>query len=417
MTEDQELAFRFLTENTVEYGRMLGYTKLREYPHAEWLHDMVMGHDDETIQGHRGAYKTTCLDIGLPVRMMLRGDRTQIFMRKTDDAVKEVIAQTKRILEHPTTQQLYYMLTGQTLVLTVANATQITTSAYYAPRGAAQLTGMGIGTSITGKHADDIWTDDIVNIEDRISAAERNRTRTMYMELQNIRNPGGRIFNTGTPWHADDAFLLMPKAKRYDCYSTGMLTSEELDSLRASMSGSLFAANYELRHIASDGALFATPPTFTDDESLIHDGIAHVDASYGGGDYTAMTCARREGDTIYIYGRLWEAHVDTVQNAMLTDCERLRCAPMYMETNGDKGYLAREMRAAGMPTRPYAEKENKYAKIATFLRKWWSKLVFLRGTDPAYIRQIMDFTDAAEHDDAPDSAACICRILDRRGSS
>jgi hypothetical protein len=38
--------------------------------------------------------------------------------------------------------------------------------------------------------------------------------------------------------------------------------------------------------------------------------------------------------------------------------------------------------------------------------------VFLEGTDPEYIDQILDYTENAEHDDAPDSAACICRILD-----
>lgn len=41
-------------------------------------------------------------------------------------------------------------------------------------------------------------------------------------------------------------------------------------------------------------------------------------------------------------------------------------------------------------------------------------LSFLEGTDKAYIAQIMDYTEQAEHDDAPDSAACICRIFDRR---
>ena len=67
-----------------------------------------------------------------------------------------------------------------------------------------------------------------------------------------------------------------------------------------------------------------------------------------------------------------------------------------------------------MPTRPYAEKQNKYIKISTFLRKWWGNIVFLDGTDPDYIAQVMGYTENAEHDDAPDSAACVCRILDRR---
>ena len=144
------------------------------------------------------------------------------------------------------------------------------------------------------------------------------------------------------------------------------------------------------------------------------DGIAHIDAAYEGEDYTALTCGRRIGDTMYLYGRLWRAHVDTVMDVILADCDRLRCAPIYCETNGDKGYLAREMRTRGASVRPDPEKMNKYLKISTFLRKWWGNVVFVAGTDPAYIAQIMDYNEQAEHDDAPDSAACICRILDRR---
>ena len=62
----------------------------------------------------------------------------------------------------------------------------------------------------------------------------------------------------------------------------------------------------------------------------------------------------------------------------------------------------------------YQEHQNKYLKISTLLRKWWGNVVFLSGTDPEYIAQIMDYTEEAEHDDAPDSAACICRVLDRK---
>ena len=87
---------------------------------------------------------------------------------------------------------------------------------------------------------------------------------------------------------------------------------------------------------------------------------------------------------------------------------------MYCETNADKGYLARELRRLGLPVRPYTERENKFMKISTFLRKWWPNVRLLEGTDRAYVDQILDYTDAARHDDAPDSAACVCRILDRR---
>ena len=204
----------------------------------------------------------------------------------------------------------------------------------------------------------------------------------------------------------------MPNIHKYDCYHTGLLTAEKIDELRHSMAPSLFAANYELVHIASEEAYFETPPVFTEDADMLFDGNAHVDAAYGGSDYTAFTCARRHGDTLYMYGRLWHTHVENVLDEMLAECNRLQCWPLLCEANGDKGYLWREILMRDSFGEKYTETQNKVIKIGTYLRKWWPKIVFLRGTDPEYINQIMDYTEQAEHDDAPDSAAVMCRFWD-----
>ena len=414
MTKEQEQAFTFLTEYTAEFGQMLGFKDLRRELHGQWMHDMLFAREDMTLQSHRGSYKTTCLGIVLAVLMMLRGDMNIIFLRKTDTDVTEVLKQVHRILTHEVTQQLYRTLSGQSLQITKSTNSEITTSAYCAPRGAAQLLGIGIGGSITGKHADLIVTDDIVNLSDRLSHAERERTKAAYHELQNVCNRGGRFINTGTPWHKEDAFTVMPPPRVFDCYHTGLIAPAKLEALKKSMPPALFAANYELKHIAAEDALFSAYPAITEDAAMLKDGIAHIDAAYGGEDYTALTCGKRRGDTLYLYGRLWRGHVDTVMDAALAACDKWMCAPIYCETNGDKGYLGRELRRRGAEVHLYQEKQNKYFKISTFLRKWWGNIVFLEGTDRAYIDQIMDYTEQAEHDDAPDSAACICRILDRR---
>ena len=405
---------RALIADPIALGAALGYKDFRRGLHDEWIRDMILGTEDMTLQAHRGSYKTTCLAQSIACMMILYRGRNIIFLRKTDTDVVEVIKNVVRILKSDVFRQIFLALTGEDLVIIKETSTEVTTSAYNAPRGAAQLLGIGIGGSITGKHADIVITDDIINVKDRVSAAEREKTKAAYMELQNIRNPGGRIINTGTPWHKEDAFNLMPAPKVYDCYTTGLLTEEKIEQLRQSMEPSLFAANYELQHIASGNALFATRPPMTEDESLIHNGIAHIDAAYGGEDYTAFTCGKRDGDTIYLYGKMWQKHVDTVLDAILTDCDRLMCQPIHVENNADKGYLFRELRRRGYSSHVYPEKMNKYYKISTFLRKWWGNVVFLEGTDPAYINMILDYNEEAAHDDAPDSAACICRALDRR---
>lgn len=420
MREEAKAALGLMTLRPAALGRALGYADLRDDLHGQWMRQMILGTQDMTLQAHRGSYKTTCLCIALAVTMALRPEKTLMFLRKTDADVAEVIRQVTRILLHPLMQQLTGVLYAgegervRGVQIARANQSEVTTALYAAPRGASQLTGIGIGGSLTGKHADIIITDDIVNLRDRISGAERERTRAAYMELQNIRNRGGRLINTGTPWHRDDAFSLMPPAERYDCYSTGLMDEREIERLKASMSPSLFAANYELRHVACENALFPELRPFVDDALLLRDGIAHIDAAYGGEDYTALTCARRRGDRIYLYGRLWRAHVDTVLTEAVGECNRLLCGPVYCETNGDKGYLAREIARAGGRCCPYAESMNKMVKISSFLRKWWTNIAFLSGTDEAYIAQIMDYAAGTEHDDAPDSAACCCRLLDAR---
>ena len=409
---------RWMREHPAQVGRWCGFDLLTDELHGAWMRDMISGTDDMTLLAHRGSYKTTCLSVALAIIISSDPSRNLIFMRKSEDAVKEIIQQVHKIILSEPFRYLTAKAYGEEygpVTLRQASSTSITTDVYAAAKGAAQLLGIGTSGAITGKHADVVITDDIVTLEDRTSKAERDRIVRVYDELQNIRNRGGRIINTGTPWHPEDAISKrMPNVQRFDCYTTGLLTPEKIEELKQSMAPSLFAANYELQHIAAENALFATYPGTPDNAAMLWDGVAHIDAAYEGEDYTALTCGRRVGGKLSLYGRIWRAHVDTVMDAILADCDRLRCAPVYCETNGDKGYLAREMRARGAAVRPYPEKMNKYYKISTFLRKWWGNVVFLSGTDPAYIAQIMDYNEQAEHDDAPDSAACICRILDRR---
>ena len=413
LTKPQETAL-WLMKHPAEYGRRLGYTLLRDDLHDPWIKKIVYGHGDMTLQAHRGSYKTTSLDVAITKLMIEQRHKNIMFLRKTDDDVTEVLQAVQAALLHPLTQAAVEALTGKPIELYKATNKQITTSLYSRPGGAPQLLGIGLGGSLTGKHADIIITDDIVNRLDRQSRAERERTKLIYQELQNLLNPGGRIINSGTPWHKEDAFTLMPEPERFDCYRTGLLSDEKIRELQMKMSPSLFAANYELRHIASEGALFTAYPGEFDDRALLRDGIMHIDAAYGGEDYTAFTCARKRGNKIYMYGRLWHCHVDTVLDIALREGKSLLCAPAHVELNSDKGYLSREIRRRGYAAFGYTEDQNKYIKISTFLRKWWNNIVFLKGTDREYITQIMDYTDAAEHDDAPDSAACCCRYWDRR---
>ena len=408
-------AIELLLTQPVQIARWCGLDRLQDGLHGPWLREMLTGREDMTLLAHRGSYKTTCLAFAMAAMLLLYPTKNLIFMRKTDEDVTEVLRQVKLLLRKEPMQYLSSCIYGEPVQLVRSDMFTVHTTCFAAPRGTPQLLGLGTGGSLTGKHADIVITDDIVNLQDRTSGAERRRICGIYQELQNIRNPGGRIINAGTPWHPEDAISLMPNVRRYDCWHTGLLNERKLRQLQRAMSPSLFAANYELRHIASDGALFSQRPETTADATLIRDGMAHLDAAYGGSDCTALTCIRILPDgRACLYGRLWQKHVDAVMDEALAECDRLLCGPILLETNGDKGYVARELRRRGAQVRPYAENAAKHVKIATWLRKWWPRVLLLEGTDRAYLDQILDYTEDAAHDDAPDSAASLFRALDRR---
>ena len=411
----RKAALEFLLTRPAQAARLCGLDRLTDELHGAWMQEMLLGQEDMTLLAHRGSYKTSCLAFAMAAMLLAYPQHNILFMRKTDEDVIEVIRQVKKLLGSEALQHLARMIYGVKVDVLKTDMFTVQLSCYAAMRGAPQLIGMGIGGSLTGKHADIVITDDIVNLHDRISPAERRRTRQVYQELQNIKNRDGRIINTGTPWHPEDAISLMPNIRRCDCYHSGLLSEEEILRLRRAMTPSLFAANYELKHVAAEGALFGECPPLDGDPSLLRDGIAHVDAAYGGEDCTALTCGKIVGDKLLLYGRLWRGHIDRAMDEILAECDRLLCGPILCETNGDKGYVARELRMRGGPVRPYAESMNKHVKIATFLRKWWPRIVFCKGTDRAYIDQILDYTESAAHDDAPDSAACLVRAMERTG--
>lgn len=414
MPDERQEIIEFVYRHPTDIARAVGYDKLTEL-HDEWIRSMAFGDDDETLQAHRGSYKTTCIGISFALIIVLYPEQRIIFMRKTDADVAEVLAATASILESDWFKSIARDLYGTDLVVTKATQSEVSTNLKQGVSGASQLVGLGCGGSLTGKHADRIFTDDIINVRDRVSAAERNRIKLIYQELQNIRNRGGRIFNTGTPWHKDDAFTLMPNIVRYDCYSTGLISRDELATIEKSMSVSLFAANYKLKHIADEEAMFKEPRYFADPKEL-HDGIGHIDAAYGGADGTAFTCLARKGDEWRAYIRLWpERHVDECLPEILRLCKALRIGTIWCERNADKGYLRKKIIGMGHPCRGYTEDTNKFIKVSTYLKTEWANLRLLDcdayPLDAEALNQVLDYNENAAHDDMPDSLASALRCF------
>lgn len=396
-------------------GIAAGFKDLKPI-HGEWIREMVFGDGDYTLLAHRGGYKSSCLAVAIGLLMVFQPTDNIIFLRKADNDVVEMINMVKKVLSLQIMSDICFLAHGVPLEVLKSAQDNISTNIWKSPMGAPQLLGIGLKSSITGKHAPIVITDDICNVNDRVSRAEREKTKLQYQELQNIRNPGGRIINLGTRWHKDDVFTLMDNIHVYDYKTTGILSDEKLEHLRKSMTAALFACNYELKIIADDDIIFMSPRV-GGDPAMVEQGIVHIDAAYGGEDYTAATYCRKSNGTYYVLGKLWHRAVDEVEDEIISLRKKYNCGKVFCEDNADKGYLAKSLRKKGERVVTYHESENKYMKIVTNLKPEWKNVVFVEGTDPEYIDQICDYNEDADHDDAPDSLASVVRQLLKKKDS
>jgi predicted phage terminase large subunit-like protein len=400
---------KLIYDNPQIIGVDIGFKDLKPI-HGEWIREMVWGEGDYTLMAHRAAYKSSCLSVAISLMMVLYPTQNIIFLRKADNDVSEMIRMVTKILKSPIMNDLCVVLHGVNLSMTEEAQDHISTNLWTSPMGASQLLGIGLKSSITGKHSEIVITDDICNVTDRISKAERDRTKLQYQELQNIRNRGGRIINLGTKWHKDDVFTLMDNIHIYDYHRTGLISDEQLQKIKDSMTASLFACNYELRIVAEEDVIFDSPQTGAD-PALVEQGECHIDAAYGGEDYTAFTICRKKDGKYYVYGRCWRKHIDDVQDDIIKLRQSFNAGRIHCENNGDKGYLGKALRQNGERVNIYHESMNKYLKITSYLKAEWRNVVFVQGTDKEYINQICDYNENAEHDDCPDSLASLIRKL------
>ena len=410
MMSEERAIIKNIQTQPYKIAQAVGFNDVVQYPHNEWMQEIIFGKEDYTLMAHRGSYKSSCLSVCIALIMLIRPNINILFFRKTDTDVTEMITMVEKAINSRVMQNLANIIYGQPFFCIKKTSDSITTNLYQSASGATQLLGLGIKTSITGKHADLVITDDICNITDRISRAEREKTKIQFQELQNIKNRGGRIVSLGTKWHGDDVFTMMHNIHVYTYEDTGLINKEEIEQLKQDMLPSLFACNYELRIIASEDVIFTEPGTGAD-PVMAQQGIMHLDSAFSGEDFTAWSVMAKRGDKYYVYGKMRRKHVQDCYAEIQHDYERFMCGKMYNEDNADKGFVAQDLRKMGMRVVTYHESMNKYLKIVTYLKAIWKDVIFTEDTDKEFIDQICDYFEDAEHDDAPDSVSCLAKLL------
>lgn len=400
-------------------GHLAGKDKLTPL-HSEWIRYMWENPSHAAMQSHRGSYKTTCMSAGGAIRHMAwHPDERGAIIRKTFTDAADTLKMISDIMERPEIQALFYATTGIWPKATVKRAEKLTYNFKRTSTPEGSINAHGLDASLTGKHYDWIWCDDFVTLKDRISKAERNRTKEVIREIiTNIIDPGKPVMFTGTPWHRDDAWniILFDNEKqpliqcpKYPVSVTGLRTEEELIKIRKFTTPFLYAANYDLDLVVDEGKLFQDP-VYGDWDSACFDVQAQLDAAFDGDHMCALTIMGRFADgKKQGIGWVYPGNVKDWAPKIASYCKQYKVKILHNETNPDKGYTASLLRSLGVNVKEYVESQNKNIKISTILYEAWPDLIWSNDTDPEFMNMILDWSEGQEPDDAPDSASSLLR--------
>ena len=399
-------------------GHMVGKKKLTSL-HSDWTREVWLPNRHTSLMAHRGAYKTTAItEVGLVWWLLFHPNDRIALIRETHGTAADTLKTVAQYFETELVQELFRELHGRYPRALVNRADRLVYSFKSSITKEGSIDSFGIDTVPTGSHFDIILADDIVTIKDRFSRAKRERTKANIQEIMtNILDPGKYLRGVGTPWHPEDAWNLdgFPDPTKFDVYSTGILTPRQIEEKRKTTSKTMFAINYELKHIVDEDAMFKDPTFGEWDKKRIHDVQAHVDARFKGSHYTALTIMGRRHDGRYqVWGKVYDKHVKDVVDEALAEIEKRGGLVLHIENNPDKGWAADLFRRGGRGLSrvpvvyDYAESMNKQKKIEGYISDFWLRLVFSEDVDPTYIGHVCEYR-GEEPDDAPDSLASLIR--------
>jgi len=411
-----------------KFGHLLGFEKLTP-AHSEWINLFlrVPPGGIEVLQAHRNSYKTTCGLVALTLLFLLYPEIRILVARKNDTlAAKVAIALQKIFTTNAVVRLFVHARFGISDVKTKEWSENKTVFAF--KRRVTidpSLTICGIAGSITGGHFDYIWCDDIIDRSDSESEAERGATKSFVNELENVIEPTGSQMVSGTSWHEEDAFSILPPAKKYPIRSIVIPDIDEawIERKQSRMPAWKWAANYELEHVADTETIGAIP--FIDAFTAEYF-VAWIDPAFSnakGSDRCALTVlgfARSPGLAdmrIEFTGMQWEksiSHAD-VRRELVLFLDKYHPIDTCLESqlsdstvNFIEPFKIEEQRL-GLKIRNnwtwQHQSGNKHTRIQTFVHGNKFRLFALKGTDPVFMKFVTGYHKNATVKDPADSVA------------
>jgi hypothetical protein len=393
-------------------GHYLGFDKLTA-EHSEWIKRYWLNDDDYVLQAHRNAYKTTSvIVVGYIWYSLLNPNIPVLLIREETKNAERTLRTIRDLLYTAEMRYLYLIAYGiKDFVLVKDNADSLVLPTKEKVTIEGSLDAIGIGSSLTGRHYPKIIGDDIITIKDRVSRAAREHKKMFLMELENIKTADGSMSISGTPWHKDDGFSILPAADKYPLGTIYIpdLTPEKIEDIRQRTTASLFAANYLLKHISSENRLFDEPRYEAWPDHL--EPVGWLDPAYSGSNTTALTLIIENAGVMHVKGYVWQESIVDLYHKIAAVCFNHKCGTLYIETNADKGLSLQEMTKHYRSCRGRNESQNKHYKIEQFAKYYWQELRFAPDCQDEYLSQVLDYEEGQEPDDAPDSLASLIREL------
>jgi predicted phage terminase large subunit-like protein len=145
---------------------------------------------------------------------------------------------------------------------------------------------------------------------------------------------------------------------------------------------------------------------------------AYLDPAFGGDDSSALSIGgvdhkdKPEDELVYITGGyLWKGQIDVTYNRVEKLCKQHNVSKVVIEANQAQRIIAYELRRRGLIVDTIDNTANKHLRIVDAVKVNWERIRFSKGVQNDYLRQILDYSELARHDDAPDSLAGLIRAL------
>lgn len=410
-----------LRQKPISLGHYMGYKDLYEL-HNKWILDCFVNNKDlYVLQAHRNSYKTTTIIVvGVIWYLLFNPNKTILIMRKDFSSSSQTMFEIVKHYNSEKIKYLYKRLFNFNLELArqTSFTVELNTKLNISKEGNIECA--GIYSSLTGRHYDLIICDDIVNMSDRYSKIIREDTKIKFDELKNVKKQGGKIILTGTQWHKEDLFSHLENQginiDRYPISKTNILSQEHIESIKKTMNDSLFACNYELRHINNTDKYFNDFKYMQFSRYEKSNNYMFVDTAFDGNDFTAISIIAKKNEKLIVRGFVYRKNTYDMLDDLIKLYEKYNIKKMYIETNADKGIILKELRKKypQCNIEGYYENRNKHIKITTTIKKYQENLFFCEDCQVEYMGQIIDYSDFSQHDDAPDSLASLLLKINKQ---